>query len=37
MMRQPRIGVLPFYRKLYDDTVPEWLHEFDDPLIKAIL
>jgi len=37
MMRQPRIGLLPFYLKLYDDTFPELRYEFDDPLIKAIL
>ncbi|MFB3786987.1 MAG: hypothetical protein ACE15F_11540 [bacterium] len=37
MNRQSRIGLLPLYLKLYDDTFPELRYEFDDPLIKAVL
>ena len=35
MTRQPRIGLLPLYLKLYDETLPEWRKEFA-PFLAAI-
>jgi len=37
MKRHPRIGLLPMYLKLYDDTFPDLRYEFDNPLIKIVL
>lgn len=35
MNRQPRIGLLPLYLKLYDETLPEWRKEFE-PFLATI-